>query len=146
MLIALLGLALVAVFGSLFGDAAPVDQYVEATAKAVVVVVDESGDEDRSDELEAYFEDFEEQIEEDREALELLRGRFWAVDRRHDATLEDYERVYTDLEHFWERSTKRAVALAVAIRAELKPEEWKRIVEARRPEVRRMLDELHAGR
>jgi hypothetical protein len=141
---ALLAVALIAVFGSLFGDAVPVGEYVAATAKAVVEVVQD--DEDRADELEAYFEDLEEQLEEDRAELEILRGAFWEIDKRYDATLEDYERVYTDLEKFWERSAKSAIALAIAIRAELTPEEWKQIVEARRPEVRRLLDELRAAR
>ncbi len=144
MIWALLAIALISAFGSLFGDAAPVGEFFAETAKAVVEVV--ADDEDRADELEAYFEDLEEQLEEDRAELDVLRAAFWEVDKRYDATLEDYQRVYTDLEHFWERSAKQAIALAVAVRAELSAQEWKRVVEARRPEVQRMLDELHAAR
>ena len=145
MIWALLGVALISVFSSLFGDAPPaVETYLAETAAAVAVVVDAEAaeDEDRADEIEAYFEDLEEQIEEDRAELELLRGAFWEVDRRYDATLEDYERVFTDLEHFWERSAKRGLAIAVAMRRELTAEEWRRVVQQRRPAVEALLAEL----
>lgn len=129
MIWALIAAMLLSTSGSLFGDPPPAPAFLADTAAAVAVVAE---DDDRADELEAYFEDLEELLEEDRAVLEQLRGDFWAVDKRYDATLEDYERVFTDLDHFWERSAKQAIAIAVAMRRELTVEEWRRVVEARR--------------
>lgn len=124
---------LIATPGSLFGDPPPAGRYLADSAVAVARAVQASGDEDRADELQAYFDDLEEQLDEDRAVLEHLRGAFWAVDKRYDATHEDYERVFTDLEQFWERSAKRAIAISVAMRRELTVDEWRRVVAARRP-------------
>lgn len=138
----LLAAALLSSFGSIFGEPPATAGYLQATAAAVDRVVT---DEDKADELEAYFEDLEEQIEEDRAELERLRRAFFEVDRRYDATLEDYERVFTDLEHFWERSARHGIAIAVAMRAEMTAEQWRRVVEARRPAAEALLAELHGG-
>ncbi|MHC5019163.1 MAG: hypothetical protein ACYTGX_03415 [Planctomycetota bacterium] len=139
----LLAVALLSTFGSIFGEPPATDTYLRATAAAAVAVVT---DEDKADELEAYFEDIEEQVEEDRAELERLRRAFFAVDRRYDATLEDYERVFTDLEQFWERSARRGIAIAVAMRAEMTAEQWRQVVEARRPAADALLAELHGAR
>ncbi len=96
-------------------------------------VTDEVSSEERAAEVQAALEEMLSAANAFEQEILELRRKFFEVDANYDATAEDYEQVFSELDTTWMRMQRRIVQLRYRMLGSMTREEWRAVFGA--PEV-----------